>query len=118
MGVEMDAEDSWRQALLPQFLDMTASRQIEIDIERGNLEAGDNPLSATREIGRIAHKISGTAASFGFPDLGRQSQIIEEICDHICGLSGAVLSETVTRRLFPALDTLSQELDSVLMSAP
>lgn len=116
MITETNAEDSWRQALMPQFLDMTASRQIELDIERGNLETGTDPLAAIREIGRIAHKISGTAASFGFVALGKQSQIIEIICCAISKESGPSLADAVSRRLRPALDTLMHELDFALVS--
>ncbi|MDR7125909.1 Hpt domain-containing protein [Pseudotabrizicola sp. 4114] len=113
-----EAADPWTLALLPQFLDLTASRQNEIDIERGNLEAGEDPLSAAREIGKIAHKIAGTAASFGFGGLGRQSQRIELICNQICSLSDATRDEAVKTYLLPALDDLSGEMTKALMSAP
>ena len=118
MTAASEAADPWTRELLPQFLDLTASRQIEIDIARGNLEAGDDPLSAMRDIGKIAHKIAGTAASFGFGGLGRQSQRIETICGHICTLSDSARAEAVKTFLLPALDDLMRELDSALRSAP
>ncbi|MFN4130552.1 MAG: Hpt domain-containing protein [Paracoccaceae bacterium] len=111
------APDSWTQALLPQFLDMTASRQIEIDIERGNLEAGHDPQIAAREIGKIAHKIAGTAASFGFVGLGRQAQAVEAVCAQVCTIPGPELDVTVKMRLLPALDGLTEELDRALVSS-
>lgn len=110
-------DDLWTRTLLPQFLDLTASRQIEIDIERGNLEAGDDPFVSTQEIGKIAHKIAGTAASFGFVTLGAQAQTVESICKHICGLSDGQAKEAVSHQLFPALDLLSQELDLALVTS-
>ncbi|WP_147335612.1 Hpt domain-containing protein [Pseudotabrizicola alkalilacus] len=117
MTAQTESADPWTRALLPQFLDLTASRQIEIDIERGNLEAGDDPLSATHEIGKIAHKIAGTAASFGFGALGRQSQRIETICTQICSLSDAARPDAVKTYLLPALDDLASELNAALISA-
>ncbi|MFN4156303.1 MAG: Hpt domain-containing protein [Paracoccaceae bacterium] len=113
-----NAADTWARALLPQFLDLTASRQIEIDIERGNLEAGADPLATAQAIAKIAHKISGTAGSFGFAALGKQSQVIEEISDQICTLSGPALAAAINENLLPALDELSRELDRALASAP
>ncbi|TGD44194.1 hypothetical protein EEB11_05720 [Pseudotabrizicola sediminis] len=109
--------DSWARALLPQFLDMTASRQIEIDIERGALEAGDDPETAAREICKVAHKIAGTAASFGFAALGSQAQRIEELCNRVCDLSGPAQTEAVQQQLLPALDDLRRELDNALAGA-
>ncbi|WP_103332684.1 Hpt domain-containing protein [Pseudotabrizicola formosa] len=109
--------DSWARALLPQFLDMTASRQIEIDIERGALEAGDDPATAAREICKVAHKISGTAASFGFATLGSQAQRVEDLCKQVCDLSGAAQTQAVQQELLPALDALGRELDTALAGA-
>lgn len=115
------APESWAQAILPQFLDMTASRQIEIEIERGNLEIGRDPLNAAREIGKIVHKIAGTAASFGFMALGRQAQTVESVCAQLCNMSvgnvlGPDLDTAVKIHLLPALDGLTEELDLVLVS--
>ncbi|MDO8884133.1 Hpt domain-containing protein [Pseudotabrizicola sp.] len=83
----------------------------------GNLEAGHDPLSAAEEIGKIAHKISGTAATFGFGTLGKQAQAVEAICGNIRGLSGPAVAEMVQDRLLPALDLLTQEFDVVLVAA-
>lgn len=113
MATGTDTEDPWTLALLPQFLDLTASRQIGIDIERGNIEAGDDPLAAAQEIGKIAHKIAGTAASFGFSALGTQSQRVEAICRHICTLPRPAVDEAVRSGLLPALDALTCEFDLV-----
>ena len=119
MGAAMEqADDPWLRTLLPQFLDLTASRQIEIDIERSNLEAGNDVFSAAQEIDKIAHKIAGTAASFGFAGLGTQAQTVESICQHIGSLSNDQAKDAVRHQLLPALDRLSQELDVALVSAP
>jgi len=106
--------DPWTLELLPQFLDLTARRQIDIDIQRGNLESGHEPLLALREIASIVHNIAGTAANFGLAGLGRQARIVDTLCGQICTLSGPARDEAVTTRLFPALDTLSREFDSAL----
>ena len=106
--------EAWTRALLPQFLDMTASRQIEIDIERGALEAGDDPVPVALEISKVVHKIAGTAASFGFSGLGSQAQRVEELCNYITTLSGPALSQAVHQHLLPALDDLGRELDNAL----
>ncbi|MDO9640113.1 MAG: Hpt domain-containing protein [Pseudotabrizicola sp.] len=107
--------EAWARALLPQFLDLTASRRIEIDIERGALEAGDDPVPVAQEICKVAHKIAGTAASFGFSRLGAQAQRVEEVCNQICTLSGPALPLAVRQDLLPALDELNRELDSALV---
>lgn len=116
MKMDSGAADSWAEAILPQFLDMTASRQIEMDIERATLVAGGDAKTAAREIGKIAHKIAGTAASFGFAPLGRQAQAVEGICMKVCALSGAELDAAVKMRMLPALDALTQELDLILVT--
>lgn len=108
--------EPWARALLPRFLDMTASRQVEIDIERDALQSGDDPAAAAREIGKVAHKIAGTAGSFGFATLGSIAQRVEELCTQIAGLSGAELTQGVQFRLLPALDDLNRELDKALVS--
>lgn len=109
--------EAWTRALLPQFLDMTASRQIEIDIERETLESGADPVQAAREISKVAHKIAGTAASFGFSALGGQAQQVEELCNQIVTMTAPALAQAVRQHLLPALDDLSRELDNALAGA-
>ncbi|NEX48523.1 Hpt domain-containing protein [Pseudotabrizicola algicola] len=108
--------ESWAQAIIPQFLDLTASRQIEIEIERGNLEAGTDPKHAAREIGKIVHKIAGTAASLGFPGLGAQAQTVESLCHQAAASPARDLDPALKRHLLRALDDLNQELDRVLVT--
>lgn len=122
MTAAKDAPDPWMATLLPQFLDLTANRQIEIEHARSTLEsglkAGQDPLPPTREIGQIAHKIAGTAASFGFAGLGRQAQLIEGLCAQIGKLPAPARAKAVRGSLIPALDALTQELDLALVAAP
>lgn len=105
---------AWQRALLPQFLDLTASRQIEIAIERGNLEAGADPAVTSMEIAKIVHKISGTAGTLGFADLGKKAQKAEEICSQIAALPPHATAQAVHVRLLPALDALDAALTDVL----
>jgi HPt (histidine-containing phosphotransfer) domain-containing protein len=109
--------DLWKQALLPQFLDLTASRQIQLDIERGTLESGGDPLPSVIEIGKTAHKIAGTAESFGFAALGKQAQAVERLCTALSAAAPPQLAKGVTDHLLPALISLSAELDLALNTA-
>lgn len=105
---------AWQRALLPQFLDLTASRQIEIAIERGTLEAGGDPAACSLEISKIAHKISGTAGTLGFSDLGQKAQRTEAICSKIAALPGHAAADAVRDQLLPALDALDGALTDAL----
>lgn len=114
MGLAMETPEPWKVALLSQFLDVTASRLVEIEIERANLNAGADPIRVAQEISKIAHKIAGTADSFGFSDLGRQANTTEAICNHILNQPAGSLSATVKQHLLPALDGLIDHLDHTL----
>ncbi|MFN3846179.1 MAG: Hpt domain-containing protein [Paracoccaceae bacterium] len=104
----------WKAALLSQFMDVTASRLVELDIERSNLQTGGDPHRTTQEICKIAHMIAGTAGSFGFSDLGRQANTTEAICSHILKLPADLAAAAVTEHLLPALDSLIDHLDHTL----
>ncbi|MFN7222972.1 MAG: Hpt domain-containing protein [Paracoccaceae bacterium] len=104
----------WKAALLSQFLDVTATRLVELDIERSTLQTGGDPHHTTQEICNIVHKIAGTADSFGFSDLGRQANTTEAICSHILTLPADLAGAAVTQHLLPALDSLIDHLDHTL----
>ncbi|PJF09056.1 Hpt domain-containing protein [Pseudorhodobacter sp. MZDSW-24AT] len=108
--------NSWAESILPQFLDMTAGRQIELDVARFSLLSGGDAFEAVQDIGRMAHKIAGTAASFGFAALGDQAQEVEGLCLRIERMPPAALATAAHSEMLPALERLMLELDLILVT--
>jgi HPt (histidine-containing phosphotransfer) domain-containing protein len=59
-------------------LNVMHSRMVEL---RHHLEEPERFLSALMEIGKISHKISGTAATLGFSKLGTRASAIDDAID-------------------------------------
>ena len=74
----------WLQRLMPQFRDQTKARLTQIEGQLKAVQDGGDPAAALKAICDVAHKISGTADTFGFPDLGASARTVEAVA-----LSGA-----------------------------
>lgn len=61
-----------------RFLGELEGRAARVYALRAALDAPATADEALVEIGRIAHKIAGTAATLGFPDLGTAAAAIDE----------------------------------------
>lgn len=76
---------------------------------RADLDRVPLPDGPMMEIGRIAHKIAGTAATLGFPDLGRTAA---EIDDRIT--RRITVGQPPDRDLVARIDTMLAMMDDVL----
>jgi HPt (histidine-containing phosphotransfer) domain-containing protein len=52
------------------------------------LADGPSVAPALDEIGRISHKIAGTAATLGFPELGADASVIDDLIDRTGAANG------------------------------
>ena len=66
-------------SLLPYFIDQTRIRLAELEIHRQAILNHQNPSSAIKSISEIAHKICGTADTFGFANLGALARELEDV---------------------------------------
>lgn len=65
--------------LLPYFMEETRSRLLEIETHRRAILDRQNALGAIKAVRDLAHKISGTADTFGFFDLGVLARRVEDV---------------------------------------
>jgi HPt (histidine-containing phosphotransfer) domain-containing protein len=61
------------------FLSLAESRLALLEAARARLLAGQAPHDALTEIGGLAHKIAGTAATLGYADMGRTAAEVERL---------------------------------------
>ena len=114
MWIEEDRVELWKTTLLPQFLDETASRLVDLEIERSILQEGGCAIIAAQKICAIAHKISGTAETFGFPDLGQQASATEALCRTLLNPAPTCISTAEKENLLAAVEYLIYHLDQTL----
>jgi len=60
------------------FLTELEKQYLEVEMLRGRLDQVADPSETCYTIGRICHKIAGTAATLGFPDLGNIAAEIDD----------------------------------------
>lgn len=66
------------------FLTELEKQYRDVEMLRDQLDRVADPSQTCHEIGRICHKIAGTAATLGFPDLGH---VAAEIDDFVASLN-------------------------------
>lgn len=71
------------QKVRTHFLIELEKQYHDVEMLRNQLDQVADPSEACSEIGRICHKIAGTAATLGFPDLGN---VAAEIDDYVASL--------------------------------
>lgn len=69
----------WLRHVMPHFLEQTKNRLTEIKAQQQAIHDGSDAFAAMKAISDVAHKISGTADTFGFHDLGAFAQNIEAV---------------------------------------
>lgn len=62
-----------------RFLDELKPRLEELTILRAQAEHADSAETSMTQIGFIAHKLAGTAATLGFPDLGQAAAELDDV---------------------------------------
>ncbi|MEI4471168.1 Hpt domain-containing protein [Frigidibacter sp. MR17.24] len=100
-----------------RFLDVLEGRLVELEAARSDLEEDDGLDLAYRarllDLIRFgAHKTTGIAATVGFPELGRLSQIAELATD---GHDPASASTSDRQRLLDAVDDMLGEMALILI---
>lgn len=98
---------------MPKFLQMTEDRLAALLASRSELESGIDPVAALRDIGDLAHKISGTALSFEFNDLDEHARAVEEVCLEFRS-SATCPDLPTTSELARHLDALEDELTRIV----
>lgn len=79
-NARLDASSAEQAALAParkRFVDLIVQRILAFESFRQAVERGDNAQTALIEIANLAHKISGTAATLGFPKAGKLAGALE-----------------------------------------
>lgn len=71
------------QKVRTHFLTELEKQYHNVEMLRNQLDQVADPSETCMEIGRICHKIAGTAATLGFPDLGN---VAAEIDDYVTSL--------------------------------
>lgn len=87
------------------FRRLAAERLDALEDARLRHAAGDHPIEALAEIGNIAHKIAGTAATLGHGDIGLLAEKVERLV-----AIGAPAPDVILALdpLMDALETLAQ----------
>lgn len=94
-----------------RFVDELQGRRARIGMLRADLDHAAQPMGALTGIRQIAHKIAGTAATLGFPDLGA---LAAEIDDTVLRLSvdGCPPSQALVARI----DRMLAMMDTIIAS--
>jgi HPt (histidine-containing phosphotransfer) domain-containing protein len=96
----IDDDDPFKELSIEYLLALPARvEEIKVAITRGR--SGD--ASAVDEARNLAHRLRGTAGSFGVPEIGR--------------LSGAIEDALARRDLGPGLDATIRELEDAARTA-
>lgn len=115
--VPLVLENGWMASILPRILEITAGRLAEIEAERRALQEGGDPGTALLRIGGVAHKIVGTADSFGFARLGELARTVEKECLFPEGADRDADAWLRLTAAEPEIDALAQEIARVLEQA-
>jgi HPt (histidine-containing phosphotransfer) domain-containing protein len=74
----------------------------------------DPDRATVQELGELAHKLSGSAGSYGFAHMGKVAKELENICTNFLG-GGDVLDDAVNE-IIMALVTLISIIDTTINS--
>jgi len=103
-----DTFDAGMAALRKEFQEVTVERMADLGRAMDALAAAPSPavrLAALEELESIAHKLGGSGALFGFPELGDAAQAFESACQ--TAQSGAVGDDGAVRRAWTALEQVA-----------
>ncbi len=95
------------RAVRIRFIEILDERRSDLEHLRAQIELQADSTNALRETQFIAHKISGTASTLGFPEFGQLASNTEEtIIKHLSGADR-----------IPTIDETKQVIDDLLVSA-
>lgn len=99
-------------SLLPYFMEQTRNRLEEIEVHRQAILDRQDAATAMKAICDLAHKISGTADTFGFVDLGVLARQVEDV--NLGAAFGLDDTAVLYSQMESAITPLIQEMLKVL----
>lgn len=108
----ISSSSDWLRNLMPHFLEQTKDRLTEIKAYQQAIHDGSNAMVAMKAISDVAHKISGTADTFGFRDLGAFAHNVEALWS--TGLQGDDDPMVAWSRMERAITPLIKEIANLL----
>ena len=107
------SDNTWLRNLMPHFLEQTRERLSQIEAHCKAMRNGSDPKLEMQAICDIAHKISGTADTFGFTDLGEFARNVEtqfalEKGSQVTPMASGSTSECAVRSLIDEMKILTQ----------
>lgn len=98
--------------LRPFFMDQTRSRLVEIQAHQQAMVNQQDAAAAMKSIRDIAHRINGTAETFGFADLGKYARRVEDV--NLAAPNGLGDLKDICAKMESAVKALVQEMLKVL----
>ena len=105
-------DDDDLQSLLPFFIAQTRSRLAEIKAYRQAILNRQDTAAAMKSVRDLAHKICGTADTFGFPQLGVLAGRVEDI--NLAHVVGSDVPAALCLQMERAIDPLIEEMVEIL----
>lgn len=79
MTLSTSSDSEWLRNLMPHFLEQTKDRLAQIEAHQQAIHKGIEVIAEMKAICDIAHRISGTADTFGYRDLGVFARNVETV---------------------------------------
>ncbi|WP_372838362.1 Hpt domain-containing protein [Phaeovulum sp.] len=95
-----------------RFLATVVERILMFEAKIRDLEADSNSAAALQEISNLAHKITGVAATFGFPKIGALAADVEHKIGE--GRASGISAQESWRDTSPILEKLLDEMEAIL----
>lgn len=102
-------------AIRARFLGVLNERLDRMEMHGMDLGDPATRLPALQAIGADAHKLAGTAATLGYPELGAMARSVDVTILEILSSNGA---ETAPRQTDAAIDALMDKIFEVLEDQP
>lgn len=105
------------EAVRTRFLDTMETTVLEFDALLGGIESPDFREKALEGIRFRAHKISGTAATLGYPRIGDLARQVETAIDERTASSESREPGMISRLVETLLEEMEQALDERMFGA-
>lgn len=114
MTPSTNSDTDWVRKLMPQFLEQTKDQLTQIEAHRQAIHGGNDVITEITAICGIAHKISGTADTFGFGELGTFARRVEKqyLIGSDCPDAPMVIWLRVENALIPLVDEIANLIES------